>query len=169
MNRMTRWTQLRWNRLNELNEREQNVRCQFSSSRVRWPQPPLPQWVPVVDVSENPAGYVLKAELPQVEQADVKITLADGTLTITGDRKFIRNSKRLYPVKHAYGRFAHSFTLPADACPASVSAMFKNGLLTVHIAKSSLGRLALTPGLPGFSESQLENEKENANETAIIT
>ena len=58
-------------------------------------------------------------------------------LTITGDRTFDLNRKRDHPAEHAYGRFAHSFEIPADARPAKVSAAFKKVVLTVHPARSS--------------------------------
>jgi HSP20 family protein len=89
-----------------------------------------------VAVSENARGYVLKTELPQVKQEDAKITIDDGTLTITRDRKFNLNRKKGQPVEHACGRFAHTFAVPPDARPAKVSAVFKKGVLTVHLAKT---------------------------------
>ncbi len=87
-------------------------------------------------VSESARGYLVKVELPQVKQQDVKINLDDGTLTITGDRKFNLNRKKGQPVEQDCGRFAHSFVVPPDARPAKVSAVFKEGVLTVHLAKS---------------------------------
>jgi len=98
------------------------------------------QWIPLVDVSEDDAGYLLRAELPRVKQEDVKISVEDGTLTITGDRKLDQNGRKDHHVEHAYGRFAHSFALPAEARPAKVSSEFKNGVLTVHLAKNDKGR-----------------------------
>jgi len=127
-----------WNQLNELEDPQQSLGSLFSRSCVHWREQHLrvPQRVPLVAVSEDARGYVLKAELPQVKQEDVKITLEDGTLTITGDRKFNLNRKKDHPVEHASGRFAHSFEVPADARPAKVSAVFKSGVLTIHLAKS---------------------------------
>ena len=78
---------------------------------------------------------MIKAELPQVKQEDVKIAIEDNTLTITGERKFDRNSKKHHPIEQAYGRFSHSFELPADARPPTVSTMFNNGVLIVHVAR----------------------------------
>jgi HSP20 family protein len=139
MNPLTRWNQLRWNQLNELADLQHNLRSLFSHAGVHWPERHLrePQWIPLVAVSENARGYVLKAELPQVKKDDVKITIEDGTLTITGDRKFDQN-KWDHRVKHAYGRFAHRFKLPVDARPGKVRAVFKNGVLVVHLAKNSV-------------------------------
>jgi HSP20 family protein len=130
----------RWNELNELEDLQQSQGSLFSRPCVDWPaQPPrAPQWIPLVAVRENARGYLLKAELPGVEQEGAKIAIEDGTLTVTGNRTFDLNRKRDHPAEHAYGRFAHSFEIPADARPAKVSAVFKNGVLMVHLAKNPM-------------------------------
>ena len=147
MNALSWWNQSRWNQLNELEDLQHSLGSLFSRPCAHWPEQHLraPQRIPLVAVRENARGYVLKAELPQVKQEDAKITLDDGTLTITGDRKFDLNRKKGQPVEHACGRFAHSFAVPADARPAKVSAVFKNGVLTVHLAKSSCVPFASRP------------------------
>ena len=130
----------RWNELNALEDVQQSLGSLSSRPCVDWPeQPPrAPQRIPLVAVREDARGYLLKAELPGVEQKDTKITIEDGTLTVTGDRTFDLNRKRDHPVEHARGRFAHRFEVPADARPAKVSAVFKNGVLMVHLAKNSV-------------------------------
>jgi HSP20 family molecular chaperone IbpA len=45
-----------------------------------------------------------------------------------------------HPIEHAYGRFSHSFELPADARPAKVSANFTNGVLIVHLARNDVSK-----------------------------
>jgi HSP20 family protein len=128
------------NQLNEVADLQHSVGSLFSRSGVHCPGQPLraPQRIPLVAVSENARRYALKAELPQVKQEDAKLTLDDDTLTITGDREFDLNRKKGQPAEHACGRFAHRFAIPADARPAKVSAVFKNGVLRVHLAKSSV-------------------------------
>ena len=46
------------------------------------------EWTPLVDISEDDHEFLIKAELPEVEKEDLKITMEDGTLTISGDRKY---------------------------------------------------------------------------------
>lgn len=132
----------RWNQLNELEDRQHSLRSLFSRSSDHWPKDDegLAEWIPLVDLSEDARGYVLKAELPQVRKEDVKIVLEDGMLTISGDRKFDQNCKKDHRVEHAYGRFAHSFLLPEDARPARVTAVFKNEVLTVHLTRNDKAR-----------------------------
>ena len=96
------------------------------------------EWSPLVDISEDDKEYLIKAELPEVKREDVKVTAEEGTLTITGERKFEKEEKgkKYHRVERAYGSFGRSFSLPDDASPGKVSAEFKDGLLTVHLAKT---------------------------------
>ena len=64
----------------------------FAETLRRWPRVgtdarPSYDWAPVADVSETDAEYVIKAELPEVRKEDVNITLQEGVLTLTGERK----------------------------------------------------------------------------------
>lgn len=114
----------------------------FARSPVHLPegqeeQIAVPEWAPLVDISEDEKEYRIKAELPEVKREDVKVTAEEGTLTITGARKFEKEEKgrRYHRVERAYGTFGRSFSLPDDASPAKVSAEFKDGVLTVHLVK----------------------------------
>ena len=130
------------NQLNELDDLQHRLRNLVRRSRTsrRERQARLPQWIPLVEVSEDARGYVIKAELPQVKKEDVRITLEEGTLIITGERKFDQNSKKDHPSALAYGRFAHSLVIPNDARPARVTTMFKNGVLIVHLTRNAQSR-----------------------------
>lgn len=96
------------------------------------------EWSPLVDISEDDKEYLIKAELPEVKKEDVKVTAEEGTLTITGERKFEKEEKgkKYHRVERAYGSFVRNFSLPDDASPAKVTAEFKDGVLTVHLAKT---------------------------------
>ena len=154
------------NDLNEVEDLQQSLGGLFSRPCVHWPEqhPRAPQRIPLVAVRENARGYVLKAELPQVKQEDAKITIDDGTLTITGDRTFDLNRKKDHALERAYGRFAHSFEVPADARPTKVNAVFKNGVLTVHLAKSPCALFASRPDVSPFPTLRL-NRRDQFNET----
>jgi len=96
------------------------------------------EWSPLVDISEDDKEYLIKAELPEVKREDVKVTAVEGTLTITGERKFEKEEKgkKYHRVERSYGSFVRNFSLPDDASPAKVSAEYKDGVLTVHLAKT---------------------------------
>ena len=139
MNPLAYWNQSRLNQLNELDDLQHRLRNLVRRSRAYRPKDParLPQWIPVVNVSEDARGYVIKAELPQVKKEDVKITLENGTLIITGERKFDQNSKKDEPPALSCGRFAHSFVIPNDARPARVTTVFKAGVLIAHLTRNA--------------------------------
>ncbi len=95
---------------------------------------------PVIDLDENDSHYTLSAELPGVDRDDVTIELADGTLTIRGEKKSEREEKteRSRYAERSYGAFSRSLPLPRDAesDPARIEASFKDGVLTVKVPRS---------------------------------
>jgi len=95
-------------------------------------------WAPAVDIQETDKEFVIKAELPEVKKDDVKVTVQNGTLTITGERKSEKEEKgkKFHRVEWAYGSFSRSFTLPDDADADKVAGDFKDGVLRVHVPKS---------------------------------
>ena len=138
MNTLTRWNQLR-----QLEALQHGLGSLFSRSPAQWPegqeeQIAVPEWAPLVDISEDDKEYLIKAELPEVKKEDVKVTAEEGTLTIMGERKFEKEEKgkKYHRVERAYGSFGRTFSLPDDASPGKVSAEFKDGVLTVHLAKT---------------------------------
>jgi HSP20 family protein len=96
------------------------------------------EWAPLVDIVEDDKQYLIKAELPEVTKADVKVTVQDDVLTITGERTFEKeaNGKKYHRVERAYGRFGRSFTVPEDADGNGVVAEYKDGVLKIHLPKS---------------------------------
>jgi HSP20 family protein len=98
----------------------------------------LADWTPLADITEDEKEYLIKAELPEMKKEDVKVTVENGVLTISGERKFEKEekNKKYHRVERGYGTFVRSFTLPDDADAGKVKAEFKNGLLTVHLPKS---------------------------------
>jgi HSP20 family protein len=96
---------------------------------------------PVVDVSEDAAHYVVHAEIPGVKREDVSVELESGALTIRGEKKREERDERRRVVERAFGAFERRFTLPSDADPERVDASFRDGVLTVTIAKSELRKV----------------------------
>lgn len=96
------------------------------------------EWSPLVDITEDEKEYLIKAELPEVKKEEVKITVQDDVLTISGERKYEKEEKgkKYHRVERAYGSFVRSFTLPEDADGTKVAAEFKDGVLKVHLPKS---------------------------------
>ena len=100
------------------------------------------EWLPLVDIAEDEKEYLITTELPEVKKDDVKVTVENGVLTITGERKFEKEEKntKYHRIERSYGSFARSFALPDDGDATKVNAEFKDGMLKVHVAKSEAAR-----------------------------
>jgi len=99
--------------------------------------PAATAWSPLVDISEDDQHYWIKAELPEVNKEDVKVTAEAGALTIMGERRFENEEKgkKYHRIERAYGNFGRTFSLPDDVSPNKITAEFKDGLLTVRLLK----------------------------------
>lgn len=96
------------------------------------------RWLPVVDVSENNDHYTIHAELPGMSKKDVKITLQDDVLTISGEKNLDREEKNktYHLLERAYGQFNRSFTLPSKVEADKIKADFKDGVLNITVPKA---------------------------------
>jgi HSP20 family protein len=132
----------KWNPFRELEEIQNRLSSVFGRTPVRGSGEEamtFSEWTPLVDITEDDKEYLIKAELPEVKKEDVKVTVENGTLTITGERKFEKEEKgkKYHRMERAYGSFMRSFTLPEGAAGEKVSADFKDGVLKVHLPKSA--------------------------------
>lgn len=96
------------------------------------------QWAPSVDIAEDDKEWLVKADLPEVKKEDVKVTVQEGVLVISGERKFEKEekAKKYHRIERSYGNFVRSFTLPDGADGTKVAAEFKDGVLKVHLPKN---------------------------------
>lgn len=96
------------------------------------------QWSPLVDITEDEKEYLIKAELPDIKKEDVRLTVENDVLAISGERKFEKEEKgrRYHRIERAYGSFVRRFSLSEDADGRNVTADFKDGVLQVHLPKS---------------------------------
>jgi HSP20 family protein len=96
------------------------------------------EWSPLVDIIEDEKEYLVKAELPEVKKEDVKVTLEEGALHISGERKFEKEEKnrKYHRIERAYGSFDRVFILPEGTKPDAIKASFHDGLLEVHLPKN---------------------------------
>jgi HSP20 family protein len=94
---------------------------------------------PPVDITESEKDYTIKADLPGLSKEDIKVNVADGTLSITGEKKHAVETKekgRYYHFERCYGRFTRSFSLPAHVDGTNIEAKYANGVLEVHLKKT---------------------------------
>lgn len=97
----------------------------------------LKAWAPAVDVYEDENSFLIKVELPEVNRDDVKVSLNENTLSISGERRVENEEKRenYHRVERSYGQFYRSFTLPPNVNGESINAQFKDGVLRLTLPK----------------------------------
>jgi len=95
-------------------------------------------WAPRVNIAETEKAFEIKAEIPEVNKEDVKVTVHNGVLTIQGERKQEKEEKgkKFHRVERLYGSFTRSFTLPDNVDETKISALFKDGILNLQIQKT---------------------------------
>ena len=137
----------KWNPFQELQEFENRLAGFFGHPPVRTNGDKkealaVADWAPPVDITEDDKEYLVKAELPEVKKEDVNVTVENGVLSITGERKVEKEEKdrKYHRVERAYGRFERSFTLPEGADGTKITAEFKEGVLKVHLPKAEIAK-----------------------------
>ena len=96
------------------------------------------EWSPVADITETDKEYLIKAELPEVKKEDLKVTLDNGVMTISGERRQEKEQKEANEIRieSFYGTFSRSFSLPDNIDAKSIQAESKDGVLKVRIPKT---------------------------------
>ena len=114
----------------------------FEHFEAGWPRWPVASGgqrltVPELDVRENADAITIEAELPGVDEKDVSVTLANGVLTIKGEKKQEKDEKTgsYHVTERSFGSFERSILLPDTIDEAKVEAKFDKGVLTVSAAK----------------------------------
>jgi HSP20 family protein len=92
---------------------------------------------PALDVAETEHAFTVTAELPGLAKEDVSITVENGVLTISGEKKFEeeKKDKAYHRIERAFGSFARSLTLPKEVEAEKAEATFKDGVLTIELPK----------------------------------
>jgi len=92
---------------------------------------------PAIDMTETDDSYQLTAELPGIDPEDVEISVTDGMLLITGEKREERNeTERDYSYsERSYGRFEREIALPSDADTSAIKAKVNKGVLAISMPK----------------------------------
>ena len=98
----------------------------------------LSGWSPALDVHEDKDSFVVQAELPGMKREDIELSLHDGRLSISGERKAEQKYEgaEVYRAERFVGRFQRTVTLPAPVAADQIKAQYKDGILTVRLPKS---------------------------------
>jgi len=95
------------------------------------------EFSPRFDVKETKAAYVIKADLPGLNEEDLNVSVTGHQLTISGRREQEHRDEgdQYFAVERSAGSFARTFSLPDVVDPDAVKADLKNGVLSLEIPK----------------------------------
>jgi HSP20 family protein len=95
-------------------------------------------WVPAIDLFEDKDTLTVKCEVPGMKKEEIDISLHEGFLTISGERKREEQKKEgeLYRTERYEGRFSRSIALPSKVNADKINATYKDGVLTVVLPKA---------------------------------
>lgn len=94
-------------------------------------------WSPALDLYQNADNVTATVELPGLRKEDIEISLQDGTLTISGERKTESgDGDKAERTERFHGKFRRSVTLPVKVDAANVQASYQDGILTVTLPKA---------------------------------
>ncbi len=98
----------------------------------------LSGWTPPLDVYEDKDNLYVRAELPGMKKEDIELSLHDGSLSISGERKTEKKHEEgeVYRAERFFGRFQRTVTLPTAVQVDKVKAEYKDGVLTVTLPKA---------------------------------
>lgn len=108
--------------------------------------------LPAVDIQENDSAYMLEVELPGYDEKTIQVHVNSGMLTIESKKEEVSEKPETEKQEDAYGirerrraSFSRSFKLPENADPQQISAVFKNGILSLEIRKQAEPQKQIIP------------------------
>lgn len=125
-----------WTVVNQL-QREMNRLFEGREGQVEDGNVATSDWIPAVDIRDEPNRFVILADVPGVDVKDIEVQMENGMLSIRGERKHeVKEDQKGYKrVERTRGTFYRRFTLPDTADADKVAATCKNGVLEVVIPK----------------------------------
>jgi HSP20 family protein len=119
------------------------------------------RWIPAMDLVETDDHFVLKADLPGIDESDVNIVFENNVLTVSGERRTEHEAKKdgYYRLERTMGSFSRSLTLPEGIDADAVNAKFDNGVLEVRIPKPAEAKpRRIQIGLAGAEPNTIDSE-----------
>ena len=95
------------------------------------------QWIPPVDIIERENGFNLEFDLPGFEKDEIKVSVKEGELTVSGERKLSTAEGETYfrHFERPEGKFSRSFRLPKHIDSENIKGSYSNGILTFELPK----------------------------------
>lgn len=125
--------------LDHLNTLRNEINRLFEAEPMEWPrESDFFGWAPAVDVLEDKDNLVVRAELPGMQKDEIEISLHQGNLIISGERKSETRGAEAEAsrAERYFGRFQRAFELPKPVDANRVTATYKDGILTVTLPKT---------------------------------
>ncbi len=97
---------------------------------------------PALDLYQDADNFTVKAELPGLKKEDIRITLHDGVLTLSGERRAEKahDAKGGSRNERFFGQFERSINLPMQVDGTRVTASYEDGVLTVTLPKAEAAK-----------------------------
>ena len=140
---LTRWHQpeaLAWPTFDRLSSLRDEIDRLFEAPLAEFGRTSslLSGWAPAMDLYEDKDNFIVKAELPGMKKEEIELSLHDGTLSVSGERKSEEKFKdaEVYRAERFFGRFQRTVSLPAPVCVEKVKAQYQDGILTVTLPKA---------------------------------
>lgn len=95
-------------------------------------------WTPALDVYENTDNLIVTVELPGMKTEDIEISVHDGSLTVSGERKLAEKAEAAEAsrTERYFGRFQRTVSLSKPVDVNKVNAIYRNGILTITLPKT---------------------------------
>ncbi|MCU0788436.1 MAG: Hsp20/alpha crystallin family protein [Verrucomicrobia bacterium] len=141
--KLTRWQSpvaANWSGISRLTDLRDEIDRLFEVPLAGLTQtsPWMSGWTPALDVYEDKDHFTVQAEVPGMKKEDIEVSLHEGTLTISGERKEEAKSEEggLYRSERYFGRFQRAVDLPASVVGDKVKAEYRDGILTITLPKA---------------------------------
>ena len=142
MNYLTRWQrpEVAWPGFGRLSNLREEIDRLFEAPLAELARSTqlLSGWTPVLDVYEDKDNIFVKAELPGMKKEEIELSLHDGSLSISGERKSENKYEdaEVYRAERFVGKFQRTVALPSPVAADKVKAQYKEGILTVTLPKT---------------------------------
>ena len=99
-------------------------------------------WSPALDLYQNKDNFLVKIEVPGMKKEDITLSLHDGLLTVSGERRHeeAHDKKGALRNERSFGRFERTVTLPTQVDGTRVTASYEDGILTVTLPKAEAAK-----------------------------
>ena len=128
-----------WDPLRDVNTMREDMDRFFDTMLGLYPRERVQAlWAPAIDVEETNDSMVIRAELPGMNKEDIKVTVAEDTVTICGERKYENEQKNrtFHRVERAYGSFQRTVALPVSVQGDKAVASYRSGVLELVLPKA---------------------------------